>query len=232
MLLDAFPGIPVEGLALTYDRGEALAREDMAFVSLDHPLVRTAVDLVLEDEDGRSVFAAWPDAPPRDGSIKGKRGGGLALEVVFTLEATAPGHLHLDRFLPPAPIRVMVDQDGDSLGGLLGALDAADPDQAPTGLLEEHHALFERLIPKLLDAARGQAALKESTLKRAAHKEAEVRLLSERDRLRALKAVNPVVTDEEIAAADAHARAVMEHITQAELRLDAVRLILLGDVEL
>jgi ATP-dependent helicase HepA len=228
MLLDAFPGIPEEGLALTYDRGEALAREDMAFVSLDHPLVRTAVDLVLEDEDGRSVFVAWQDVPVREGF----RRSGIALEAVFTLEATAPGSLHIDRFLPPSPVRVLVDQDGDSLGGLLGALDAADPDQAPTGLLEEHHALFERMIPKLLDAARGQAALKESTLKRTAHREAEARLLSERDRLRALKAVNPAVTDDEIAAAETHARAVMDHITQAELRLDSVRLILLGDLDL
>jgi ATP-dependent helicase HepA len=177
------------------------------------------------------VFVAWPDAPPRDGSPQGRRGG-LALEAVFTLEATAPGFLHLDRFLPPSPIRVMVYQDGESLGGMLGALDAADADQAPTGLLEEHHALFDRLIPKLLDAARGQAALKESVLKRTAHREAEARLLSERDRLRALSVVNPAVTDEEIAAADAHARAVMDHIAQAEMRLDAVRLILMGDFEL
>jgi ATP-dependent helicase HepA len=232
MVLDAFPGIPEEGLPLTHDRGEALAREDMTFLSLDHPLARTAVDLVLEDEDGRSVFAAWPDAPARDGSKRG----GIALEAVYVLSAAAPGPLHLDRFLPPTPIRALVDQDGDSLGGLLGVLDAADRaanlEQAPTGLLEEHHGFFERLVPKLLEAARGQAALKEATLKRAAPKEAEGRLLAEVDRLRALRAVNPAVTDAEIAAADAHARAVLGHIAQAELRLDSVRLILLGELEL
>jgi ATP-dependent helicase HepA len=226
MLLDAFPGVPEEGLALTFDRGEALAREDMAFLSIDHPIVRTAVDLVLEDDDGRSAFVAWPEAPAREGS----RRSGIALEAVFVLSATAPGALHIDRFLPPSPIRILVDQDGDSMGGLLGALDAANPDHAPTGLLEEHHALFGRLVPKLLEAAREQAALRESVLKRAAHKEAEARLFSERDRLRALRAVNPAVTEAEIAAAEAHARAVLGHIAQAELRLDAVRLILLGDV--
>src|SRR5690606_34489729 len=84
MVIDAFPGIPEEGLPLTYDRGEALAREEMAFISPDHPLVRTAVDLVLEDEDGRSVFVAWPTPPA------GVRRG-FALEAVFILAATAPG---------------------------------------------------------------------------------------------------------------------------------------------
>ena len=227
MLLDSFPGIPEEGLPLTYDRGEALAREEMAYITPDHPLVRTAVDLVLEDEEGRSVFVAWPK-PPADVRR------GLALEAVFVLAATAPGALHLDRFLPPTPVRVMVDGDGESLGGLLPLLDMIGPDldAAPTGLLEEHHAVFERLIPSLLEAARGQAALKVSQLKREAHKEAETRLMAEAERLKALRAVNPAVTEAEVADARAHARAVMDHVTGAELRLDSVRLVMLGDVDL
>jgi ATP-dependent helicase HepA len=227
MLLDAFPGIPEEGLPLTYDRGEALAREEMAYITPDHPLVRTAVDLVLEDEDGRSVFVAWPNPPSEV-----RRG--FALEAVFVLAATAPGALHLDRFLPPTPVRVMVDGDGESMGGLLPLLDAVGPDldAAPTGLLEEHHTVFERLIPSLLEAARGQAALKVSQLKREAHKEAEVRLMAEAERLAALQSVNPAVTAAEVTGARAHARAVMDHITSAELRLDSVRLVMLGDMEL
>jgi ATP-dependent helicase HepA len=230
MLLDAFPGIPEEGLPLTFDRGEALAREDLAFVSIDHPIARTAVDLMLEDEDGRSAFVTWPN-PPAAAEV---RLGSLALEAVFVLAPTAPGVLHVDRFLPPTPIRALVDQDGEGMGGLLAALTAAGPDleQAPTGLLEEHHTLFGKLIPQLIESARGLAALKESVLKRAAHKEAEARLLSEADRLRALKAVNPAVTDAEIAAVEARARAVLEHIARAELRLDAVRVILMGETDL
>jgi ATP-dependent helicase HepA len=226
MLLDSFPGVPQDGLALTYDRDEALAREDLAFVSIDHPVARAAVDLALEDEEGQSAFVAWSRPPA---GVKR----GFALEVVYVLSATAPGALHLDRFLPPTPVRALVDAEGDSLGGLLASLDAAaaagDLQQAPTGLLEEHHALFERMIPKMLEAARGHAAVKVSTLKREAHKEAEERLLSEAARLRALRAVNPAVSEEEIASAESRARAVMEHITGAELRLDGVRLVMLGE---
>ena len=224
MLLDAFPGIPEDGLVLTYDRGEALAREEIAFLSIDHPLGRTAVDLMLEGEDGTAGFVEWRAAPKQEG----RRSGGVALEAVFVLSATAPGALHLDRFLPPTPIRVLVDQEGDSLGHLLKELDAADLEMAPTGLLEEHHELFEPLLPKLLDAAQEHAAFRMSMLKKEAHQEAEARLLSEFDRLCNLRAVNPAVSEAEVLLAEARAERVLGYIAQAELRLDSVRLILMG----
>jgi ATP-dependent helicase HepA len=227
MLLDSFPGIPEEGLVLTYDRGEALAREEIAFLSIDHPLARTAVDLMLEGEEGTAGFVEWRAAP----RLEGRKSGGIALEAVFVLSATAPGTLHLDRFLPPTPIRVLVDQEGDSLGHLLKELDAADLDMAPTGLLEEHHELFEPLLPKLLDAAQEHAAFKMSTLKKEAHQEAEARLLSEFDRLCTLRAVNPAVPESEVLLAEARAERVLGAIAQAELRLDSVRLILMGRLD-
>ncbi|MCD6023987.1 MAG: helicase domain protein [Fibrobacteria bacterium] len=224
MLLDSFPGIPEEGLVLTYDRGEALAREEIAFLSIDHPLARTAVDLMLEGEEGTAGFVEWRGAPRQEG----RKSGGVALEAVFVLSATAPGTLHLDRFLPPTPIRVLVDQEGDSLGHLLKDLDAAELDMAPTGLLEEHHEHFEPLLPKLLDAAQEHAAFKMSMLKKEAHQEAEARLLSEFDRLCTLRAVNPLVSESEVRLAEARAERVLGAIAQAELRLDSVRLILMG----
>ncbi|HLU69373.1 MAG TPA: hypothetical protein VKZ88_01245, partial [Fibrobacteria bacterium] len=134
------------------------------------------------------------------------------------------------RFLPPTPVRAMVDGEGESLGGLLSRLDVvgADLEAAPTGLLEEHHTVFERLIPALLEAARDHAGVKVAQIKREAHREAETRLMGEAGRLKALRAVNPAVTDREVEAAERHARAVMDHIAQAELRLDSVRLVMVG----
>ncbi len=216
--IDSFPGIPEAGLALSFDRSEVLVREDQAFLSIDHPLVRGVVDLVLESDEGTTGFVEWKDAPAR----------GIALEALFSLEATAPGELHLDRFLPPTPLRVLVDDKGESLGHLLPLMDSSKLDMAQVLLLEEQHEVFEELVPKLLDAARNQALFKESTVKMAAHQEAETRLLAERDRLRDLQALNPAVTDSEVRDAELHAQEVLRHIAQAELRLDAVRLILMG----
>ena len=38
--IEAIPGVPHEGALITFDRARALSREDIPFVSRDHPLVR------------------------------------------------------------------------------------------------------------------------------------------------------------------------------------------------
>jgi ATP-dependent helicase HepA len=222
MEVDFFPNLPAAGLAVTYDRAQALAREDLAFLTLDHPMVRGAVDLVLGGSEGTVGFVEWREAPVR----------GFALEAVFVLEATAPGHLHLDRFLPPEPLRVLVDQQGEDVSHLLPRLDASDPEQAPTGLLEEHHELFDKLVPKLLDAAAARVNVRQAVAKKAAHAEAEKRLGAERDRLRGLMSINPSVSPAEVDGAERLLEEVLKQIATAELRLDAVRLVILGRMAL
>ncbi len=224
MEVDFFPGLPAAGLAVTYDRAEALAREDLAFLTTDHPLVRGAVDLILGGIEGTVGFVEWRDAPRHGGGTSR----GFALEVIFILEATAPGHLHIDRFLAPCPIRILVDGAGEDISHLLPRLDAAELEQAPTGLLEEHHDQFDKLVPKLLDAGAIKASFKQSSLKKEAHKEAEARLGAERDRLKALMAVNPSVSQADVDAADQWLRETLRHIAAAELRLDALRLVIMG----
>jgi hypothetical protein len=122
----------------------------------------------------------------------------------------------------------MVDASGEDVSHLLPRLDASELEQAPTGLLEDHHAQFEKLVPKMLEAAAQRASFKESTLKKEAHKEAERRLGAERDRLRGLMAVNPSVTQADVDAADRLLKEVAGHIAAAELRVDAVRLVIMG----
>ena len=52
VLVDAFPGLSSEGLTITCDRQRALAREDLQFLTWDHPLVTGALDLLLGSEQG------------------------------------------------------------------------------------------------------------------------------------------------------------------------------------
>ena len=80
---DSFPGLPAEGLTVTADRQRALVREEVQFLSWDHPLVTGALDLLLGSEQGNSSVAHWPDAKVR----------GLYLEAVFLLECIAPPEL-------------------------------------------------------------------------------------------------------------------------------------------
>ncbi|MDB5050850.1 MAG: SNF2-related protein [Fibrobacteres bacterium] len=222
MEVDSFPNLPPAGLAITYDRGEALAREDLAFMTLDHPMVRGAVDLVLGSSEGTVGFVEWREAPLK----------GFALDAVFILEATAPGHLHIDRFLAPTPVRVLVDQGGEDISHLLPRLDLSELEQAPTGLLEDHHDQFDKLVPKLLEAAAQKVSFKQTAAKKEAHKEAEKRLGAERDRLKNLMGINASVTQAEVDEADRFLQETLKHIMGAEIRLDAVRLVILGKMSL
>ena len=201
---------------------EALAREDLAFLTPDHPMVRGAVDMVLGGNEGTVGFVEWRESPLK----------GFGLDAVFILEATAPGHLHIDRFLAPTPIRVMVDQAGEDVSHLLPRLDLSDLEQAPTGLLEEHHDLVRQAGAQ---AAGGRGAarsnLRQSTVKKEAHKEAEKRLGAERDRLKNLMSINPSVTAADVQEADKLLQETLKHILAAELRLDAVRLVILGKMQ-
>ena len=97
MFAESFPGLPAEGMTVTCDRQRALVREDVQFLTWDHPLVTGALDLLLGSEKGNSSLLESETAP--------------VLEAVYVLECVAPPHLHLDRFLPPAPIRVVVDTE-------------------------------------------------------------------------------------------------------------------------
>ena len=59
----------------------------------------------------------------------------------------------------------------------------------------------------------------------AARKEADEKLTAELSRLEALRAVNPNIRDDELSAIESNRQQVMESLSQAGWRLDALRLI-------
>jgi ATP-dependent helicase HepA len=216
VLADAFPGLTSEGLTITCDRQRALAREELQFLTWDHPLVTGALDLLLGSEQGNCSFARWPDANTTD----------LYLEAVYLLECIAPPHFHLDRFLPPTPLRVLVDHRGQDLGD-------AVPHQSLSRLLKpgEGHAWMERsdlrqvMLPRLIEQTRQLADRQVGEIVARARRNMTARLEGETNRLRDLQKVNRSVRDEEIELMVQQQCAMDLLIGDARLRLDALRLI-------
>src|SRR5690606_13803489 len=54
---NSFPALPEDGVSATYQRAVALGREDIEFLSWDHPMVRNAMDMVLTSGKGSSVVS-------------------------------------------------------------------------------------------------------------------------------------------------------------------------------
>ena len=216
VLVDSFPGLNAEGLTLTCDRKRALMREDLQFLTWDHPLVTGALDLLLGSEQGCSTFARWPD----------DQESGLYLEAIYMLECVAPPALHLDRFLPPTPIRVMVDHKGrDAMETLpyLALSRLLKPGEGQAWM--ERPEIREALLPRLIQKAQSQANRKVGGLVAKARLEMNTRLEKEAARLRELQQVNRSVRDEEIELIEQQQQALDAHLGGARLRLEALRLI-------
>ena len=216
---DSFPGLPANGLTVTADRQRALVREDLQFLSWEHPLVTAALDLLLGSEQGNSSVAHWPDAKVR----------GLYLEAVFVLECIAPPELHVDRFLPPTPVRILVDHTGKDESAAWDAEGFARRLKSTSvHALLDVPGLREDLLPEMLASAEALASQQAPVLAKRASLLMTTALGHEIARLAALQQVNPNVRPEEVAALVVQQNALRTHLHSARLRLDAVRLIRRG----
>ena len=102
IITEVFPSIPREGICVTFDRKHALRREDISFLSWDHPMTTGAIDMVLSSGTGSASF----------GVLRGSDSPGLLLELLFVLETSGGQSIFVDRFLPKTPLRIVVDHTG------------------------------------------------------------------------------------------------------------------------
>ena len=219
LFTDSFPGLPEEGIVVTFERSKAIGREDIGFLTWDHPMVRGSMDLMLSMEKGNSSMVVWvkeaSDAPP------------LMIEAIYVLESVAPAHLHVDRFLPPIPIRVLVDIKGIDCSDQFkqSYIDRNTQDEEAFRI-QQNPELLQALVPQMLSAARNIARDEKSALCENAMQEAHSRLDGEAKRLKELQKVNSNVNDEELRLAHQVIEDVTRAIAKAHLRLDSVRLVL------
>ncbi len=80
-------------------------------------------------------------------------------------------------------------------------------------------------VHAILQQGEAQIAKAAQALIDAARNEADDKLTAELSRLEALKAVNPNIRDDELAAIESNRQQVMDALAQAGWRLDALRLI-------
>ena len=220
--IESFPSIPAEGMLATFSRRRALAREDIRFLTADHPLVQDAIELLVDSPRGTTAFGFLRSDEP-----------GLLLEAVFVLEAIADTRWHVDQFLPPSPVRVVVDLRGeDRTSDWPASALAASVEDAPFARFLERPGFTMTVLQDLLEAASASAAAHAAGLRTAANEEARRVLTAEWQRLVDLRRVNEHVRPEEVALAQAQVERTQAAITHSRLRLDALRLVLAGPANL
>ncbi|MGI9239467.1 MAG: SNF2-related protein, partial [Verrucomicrobiales bacterium] len=209
---DAFAGLPPEGATVTFDRARALEREEITFLTWDHPMVLGALELLLGGESGNCGFVH----PAGDAG----GGGGLVLEVVYVLESLAPKRRHADRFLPPTLVHTCVDHAGAPV-----ELPGREYVDAERSMLAEQSGTLAQLLPPMMEAAASAAEEIADGIRSAALRRMATQLQGEIARLKALEEAGSPVPASEIRAAEKEALALEGDLAAARLRVDSVRLI-------
>ncbi|PHM43809.1 ATP-dependent helicase HepA [Xenorhabdus szentirmaii] len=221
MLVPDFPGLPTDGCSITFDREKALSREDTQFLSWEHPIIRNGLDLVLSGDTGSCAVSILKN--------KALPVGTLLVELIYVVEAQAPKHLQLTRFLPPTPVRLLLDLKGtnlapqvefESFNRQLNAINRHNASKLVNAVQKEVHAILQQSEPLVEAQAR--------ELIEKAKKEADEVLSAELSRLEALKAVNPNIRDDELSAIESEHKNLLLNLDQANWRLDAIRLVVVS----
>ena len=213
-----FPGLPEGGLTVTFQREFALSREDVQFLSWEHPMVSGAMDMVISEQFGNTAVGTIKLGPLKPGT--------LLLEAVFVMQCAAPAALQLSRYLPCTTVRVLTDQKGSQLGKVLSHEKLNQLlKRVPVGTARElvRHAQSE--LEGMIKGAEAGVADQQQTLIDEALTRMHEQQLSELQRLEALARVNPNIRQQEIALLRDETDALARYLATAQLKLDALRLV-------
>lgn len=221
MMFPTYPGLSEDGMTITFDREVALSRDDIALITQEHPLVQTGLDLITSSETGSTSVAVLKN--------KALPAGTIFLELIYMADASAPKSSQLYRYLPPTPVRILLDKNGNNLSDNVSyesfnkQLSAVNRHIA-SKLVNAYQTVLHPLFAKGEEFAQVELKL----LAESARAKMTSQLTVELERLEALKAVNPNIRDEEITHLKDQMTELNGYLDDSLLQLDAVRLVLVS----
>ncbi|MDO6561843.1 RNA polymerase-associated protein RapA [Amphritea sp. 1_MG-2023] len=218
MHYESLPGLPNDGMTATYSRSLALGREDIQFMTWEHPLVQGTMDIVVNGDFGNTAVCSIKLPPLKPGT--------LLLEAIYILHCAAPKSLQIQRYLPQTLSRIVVDTNGTDLSEILT--------EAHINNLAERVGRRQAVeivkhtrpdIDKMVKRVEGIAETQLPAMLDQAKHNVETLLGAEQQRLTALATVNPNIRQEEIDYLAQNRAALEQHLQTASLKLDAIRVI-------
>lgn len=214
-----FPGLSDEGNRITYSRELALVREDVEFLSVEHPMVRDVIEMILNEPSGSVALSsmALPNLAP----------GTLLLEAFYSPQVLAPEQLTISRYLPLTPIRVFVDLQGNNLEKVisheqLSGLCKNIKRQLVHPVIDQIKEHVEFMVENaLMHAQKALPFIKASALEKM-----QQELGYEHSRLIELKKVNPSIRPEEIDFIQTQMQLSEKAINEASLTLEGIRVVI------
>jgi ATP-dependent helicase HepA len=220
MLVPLVPGIPNDGCEVTFDRSTATVREDVHFVTWDHPLMQGLTDLITTSELGAATVALLPN--------KGLKPGTLFLEAIFKLTIKDVQAKTANAFLTESLLRVVVAKNNPK------NLDSVLPQAALAKVIENaakniRKAVvkdYQQDIQRLSDSAQTMAQLELQKVIEQSLGDLKQRRHYEETRLQQLQQRNPLITqadvDDQAQHFDRIEKAISDH---CKLEMSAVRVL-------
>ncbi|WP_417585631.1 RNA polymerase-associated protein RapA [Nitrincola sp.] len=214
--------LPEDGMTLTFSRDEALLREDIEFMSWEHPLMLELMDLLTRNETGNNAICML--------KLPALPAGTLLVETIYELNLAVPKALQLARYLPGGYLRLLIDPEGRDLAEALA-----------------HQPLNQLAKPLKLSTSQNMVRMVRDNITsqlKQAQQQADARLPALRDtalntltkarneayqRLEALAKVNPAIDQAELDRHQADTQLMQEALQSAQLRLDALRVIVVSE---
>lgn len=224
MIVSSFPGLPDDGIGATFARQLSLHREDIQFLTWQHPMVRGAIDMVLDSPQGGAAASLLPAVDGREAGITEQE---FVIEAIYRILAPAPKHLQISRYLPATSFSYTLVPEIDeeraakvSLDPVRHRLRYIDKHEV-AGLITEHQARIIELLRKGEARAQAEMALKVGDASNAMLKTQT----GEIKRLVALKQVNPNVRESEIEYLKDQTLQLHQCMKQASIELLAVHVV-------
>lgn len=217
-----FPGLPDEGITATYSRQQALSREDMQYLTWEHPMVSGVMDMVLSSERGNTAICTLRLPPLKPGS--------LLVESLFQFSCPGPKSLQLQRFLDNSCTRFVADNNLKALESIITSEHFNKLGQSvkkPVAKQLVQHARAD--IDQIVNHLEGKAEELQTEMIKTACERMSQHYDHELSRLTALAKVNPNIRQEEIQHLQNLKDASMQYLQSAQLRLDAIRVAVVTD---
>jgi ATP-dependent helicase HepA len=216
MLSSHFPGLPSDGMTATFQRNEALSREDMHYLSWEHPMVSGSMEMMLEGSYGSSTLCTMKLLPLKAGS--------LLIEAIFRVHCISEKSLQLQRYLSDACLRRVIDSNGNDLTDVIteqhfATLGKRVGKNVAYNLVKHTRDDINTLVTKL----ESQVEETEEQLLSDALLALKEQQQEEKERLVSLSKVNPNIRDEELEAHDLLTAKLVESLEGASLKMDAIR---------
>ncbi|MCB1674086.1 MAG: RNA polymerase-associated protein RapA [Pseudomonadales bacterium] len=221
MAVDSFPSLDPEGMTVCFDRNQALSREDIHFITWEHPMALGTLDLMTRNSFGNANVALIRN--------KGIKAGTLLVEAWFRVEVIAPKQLNINAALPQLTVRVLLDGEGRDLSARISHEMLNKQVQALDKMMARQVVKMQsEMIADLYQKAETTAKAALPALQQQAQAAVVQSLQDEISRLKALQAINPSIRDEEIQTLEHQLSQSLSYLSHIHVVSDALRIIIAG----